>query len=84
MEPHMDPCKKTNYLEPWNVLDPFLQCMLYYIHSQHYIDKMDLEHVWNDQLSQLDKTQYMILYLCKYLDNPTICNQRTPLIGSKS
>ena len=39
---------------------------------QHWIGKMDLEHVWNYQLVHLYKTQHTILYLCQYLNSPVI------------
>ena len=58
--------------------------MMHCIHFQHWIGKLDLEYVCNDQLAYLYKTQYMLLYSCQYLDIPSRWNQRTPSIGSKS
>ena len=31
LEPHLDTCLTTHYLESWYVIDPFLQCMMHCI-----------------------------------------------------
>ena len=82
MEPYLDPYPTTNYLAPWNMLKPLLQCILNCIYYQHNIEQMELEHVWDYQLFHLDKTQFIILYFCQYLGITAILNQRTPWIGS--
>ena len=70
--------KKTHYLVSINVLEKFLQHMLCYIYSQKWIDQLYLERLCNDQLIHLDKTQFMLLYLCQYLVNNFILSQITP------
>ena len=65
LEIHLDRCSTTHYLVFCNVLETFLQYMLYFNHFQHYIEKMDLEHVLNYQLFHLDKVYYMNLCFCQ-------------------
>ena len=74
MEPHMNTCSVTKYLASWSVIYPFLQCMLHCNNFQHFIDQMDLEHVYNDQLFHIYKTQYMLLYFFQYLYSPASCS----------
>ena len=80
MEPHIYPCPTNHYLSSHNFLEPFLYCMLHYIHFQQYIEPMYLEHVLNDKLVHLDKKIYMLLYFYQYMGR---FNQRIPSIGSQ-
>ena len=56
--------------------------MMHYTHFKHWTGKLDPEHVYNNQLIHLDKTQYMNMCFCQYMDSPNICNLRTPSIDS--
>ena len=49
-----------------------MQCMPHCIHFQHYIEKLDLEHVCKYPLVHNDKTKYIILYFFQYLGSTTI------------
>ena len=55
MELCLDPCWKIHELTYWNVLKPFLQCILYCTHFLHLIKKLVLEHVCHGQLDHLHK-----------------------------
>ena len=63
-QPPLTTSPPGHFLAPWSVLDPFMRCVLNYTHVQHLIGWLDMEHMWNDQLVHLDKTQYIILYFC--------------------
>ena len=69
MEPHLYNFSTNHCLASLSVMETFLKLMLHYNHFQQYIGKLELKHVRSDQLVQLDKTQYTILYFCQYLDS---------------
>ena len=55
MKLSLEPCSKIHELTSWNVLKPFLLCMLYCTHFMQLIEKLVLEHVYHGQLEHLDK-----------------------------
>ena len=46
------------------------QCMLHCTHFLHWIVQLVLEHVYHDQLVNLDSKLYSLLYFFQCLDNP--------------
>ena len=69
LEPCLDLHSTIHELTSWNVLKPFLKCMLHCTHFLHYIVKLVLEHVYHDQLVHLDSKLYMLLYFFQCLEN---------------
>ena len=74
---------KTYYLASWSFLEPFLQCMLHCTSFWDYYEKLCLEHMRNNQLVHFDKTQYMLLCFCQYLDSFVRWNQSAPPVDSQ-
>ena len=54
IEPHLDPCSATHYIVSWSVIETFLKFNIHLTHFHHFIGKLDIEHVWDDQLVHLD------------------------------
>ena len=52
---YLDPFSKIHELTYWNVLKPFLQCMLHCTHFMNLIEQLVLEHGCHDQLAHLYK-----------------------------